>query len=159
MTDNFRFGWKYFWASLGKHCRQNYWENYSHSCIVTIDSNLCLHGFLSRMSPNSMALFLHCGSCLSQRPAPPSLTEAALTSAYPVNSVLRLPTAPVKMIKLYQAKSKSKEDSNKKTCAAQLRINKDVNELELPPGCEIDFAGELPISDPHSLSSSGSPRA
>jgi len=43
------------------------------------------------------------------------------------------------MIKLYQAKNSSKDDSNKKTCAAQLRINKDVNELELPPGCQIDF--------------------
>lgn len=49
---------------------------------------------------------------------------------------------PSKMIKLYQAKNTSKEDSNKKTCAAQLRINKDVNELELPPGCDIEFMGK-----------------
>ncbi|XP_022701618.1 NEDD8-conjugating enzyme Ubc12-like isoform X1 [Varroa jacobsoni] len=47
------------------------------------------------------------------------------------------------MIKLFQTKNASKDGSDpsasKRTCAAQLRINKDVNELELPPGCHIDF--------------------
>ncbi|OQR77112.1 NEDD8-conjugating enzyme Ubc12-like, partial [Tropilaelaps mercedesae] len=47
------------------------------------------------------------------------------------------------MIRLFQTKNASKDgtdpNASKRTCAAQLRINKDVNELELPPGCHIEF--------------------
>lgn len=49
------------------------------------------------------------------------------------------------MIRLFQTKNASKDGADsaatKRTCAAQLRINKDVNELELPPGCHIEFPG------------------
>jgi len=58
------------------------------------------------------------------------------------------------MIKLFSLKQQQKEGGEdgassdgsslsknrvKKTCAAQLRISKDLNELELPPSCTIEF--------------------
>ncbi|CAK9299395.1 unnamed protein product [Gordionus sp. m RMFG-2023] len=53
------------------------------------------------------------------------------------------------MIKLFSLKQQKKDDndnskdnnsqSSKKSSAAQLRIQKDINELNLPPNCEIEF--------------------
>ncbi|XP_067992806.1 NEDD8-conjugating enzyme Ubc12 [Melanerpes formicivorus] len=54
------------------------------------------------------------------------------------------------MIKLFTLKQQKKEEesaggtkgSSKKASAAQLRIQKDINELNLPKTCEIDFSDQ-----------------
>ncbi|XP_033928279.1 NEDD8-conjugating enzyme Ubc12 [Melopsittacus undulatus] len=54
------------------------------------------------------------------------------------------------MIKLFSLKQQKKEEesaggtkgSSKKASAAQLRIQKDINELNLPKTCEIDFSDQ-----------------
>ncbi|KAG8147192.1 putative NEDD8-conjugating enzyme Ubc12-like protein [Naja naja] len=54
------------------------------------------------------------------------------------------------MIKLFSLKQQKKEEesaggtkgSTKKASAAQLRIQKDINELNLPKTCEIDFSDQ-----------------
>ncbi|XP_043851343.1 NEDD8-conjugating enzyme Ubc12 isoform X2 [Dromiciops gliroides] len=55
-----------------------------------------------------------------------------------------------RMIKLFSLKQQKKEEesaggtkgSSKKASAAQLRIQKDINELNLPKTCEIDFSDQ-----------------
>uniref|UniRef100_A0A6I8PG79 NEDD8-conjugating enzyme UBC12 n=30 Tax=Amniota TaxID=32524 RepID=A0A6I8PG79_ORNAN len=64
----------------------------------------------------------------------------------------RVPRTPAggRMIKLFSLKQQKKEEesaggtkgSSKKASAAQLRIQKDINELNLPKTCEIDFSDQ-----------------
>uniref|UniRef100_A0A8B9ZH26 NEDD8-conjugating enzyme UBC12 n=1 Tax=Anas platyrhynchos TaxID=8839 RepID=A0A8B9ZH26_ANAPL len=57
---------------------------------------------------------------------------------------------PGRMIKLFSLKQQKKEEesaggtrgTSKKASAAQLRIQKDINELNLPKTCEIDFSDQ-----------------
>uniref|UniRef100_A0A663FIT2 NEDD8-conjugating enzyme UBC12 n=1 Tax=Aquila chrysaetos chrysaetos TaxID=223781 RepID=A0A663FIT2_AQUCH len=60
------------------------------------------------------------------------------------------PVRPGRMIKLFSLKQQKKEEesaggtkgTSKKASAAQLRIQKDINELNLPKTCEIDFSDQ-----------------
>uniref|UniRef100_A0A672U6B8 NEDD8-conjugating enzyme UBC12 n=15 Tax=Aves TaxID=8782 RepID=A0A672U6B8_STRHB len=96
--------------------------------------------------------FPRSGSRCRRRPPRPPLRGGAPPGSRPPPGPGPGPGSarPGRMIKLFSLKQQKKEEesaggtkgTSKKASAAQLRIQKDINELNLPKTCEIDFSDQ-----------------